>query len=63
MDIVSCNWCGVVLDAHKLAFPDPDGNMDGDSLYATDQYEWVSDKFVPIVKCPVCQSSIRKGDE
>jgi len=56
INLVSCDNCGVVLDASKLDFPDDiyrdDGGID------TGKATWDGDDYVPFVKCPVCQSKV-----
>lgn len=63
MNIVSCNSCGVLLDADKLHFPDQkhwwreDGSIDESQAgYDPDTGRWC-----PTVDCPVCGSRIMKG--
>lgn len=54
MNLISCDNCGVVLDAGKLDFPrgiDPcDVNR---KVWDNDRGEWL-----PAVPCPVCKSKI-----
>lgn len=56
MNLISCDHCGVVLDASKLKFPDvydEDGNIE--SLA-----HWTGDKFVSTMPCPVCEGEIKE---
>ena len=57
MNLISCDNCGVVLDADKLDFPvfDPYDLRDVDHLFVWDEdrREWV-----PTVPCPVCEAKI-----
>lgn len=57
MNLISCDNCGVVLDAGKLDFPqglDPSHPPDVDRLF------WDEDRegWVPVVPCPVCHEKI-----
>ncbi len=61
MNITSCDNCGVVLDKDKLDFPsDIYSKETGDLIEGV--AEWDGENYVPIAKCPVCQSNIR-GEE
>jgi hypothetical protein len=59
MDLISCDHCGVVLDAQKLDFPwDIYVNGEIDDSKAV----WDSDahEYVAFVACPVCDHSVKK---
>ena len=59
MNLISCDDCGVVLDANKLEFPDDIYDLEGavdDKLAG-----WNGDHYVAKVKCPVCSEDILKG--
>lgn len=55
-DLISCNYCGIVLDKSKLKFPKniylKDGSVD------LTLAEWHGYDYVPYVRCPVCNESI-----
>lgn len=52
MNLVSCDGCGVVLDADKLKFPE-DVYEEGGSVDLS-KAAWNGDRFVAFVACPVC---------
>jgi len=55
MKLMSCNSCGVILDADKIEKPNielPDGSVDRTKT------EWDGSVWVPVVDCPVCDNSI-----
>lgn len=58
MNLMSCDNCGVVLDARKLEFPaeiyDYGGSVD------LSKAAWDGDDFVAKVACPVCGDDILK---
>lgn len=58
INLVSCDNCGVVLDASKLDFPN-DIYMDDGGIDAG-KATWDGDDYVPFVKCPVCQGKVLK---
>lgn len=56
MNLISCDNCGVVLDANKLDFPVIDSTDPFDpnhKVWDNDRREWVS-----AVPCPVCKAKI-----
>jgi hypothetical protein len=57
MNLISCDNCGVVLDADKLDFPIF-------HTVATDEYVWCSERreWVATVPCPVCKAKILSPD-
>jgi hypothetical protein len=60
MKLISCDNCGVMLDADKLAFPvdiyDEHGGVDiAKGEYSQKHKEWIS--YVP---CPVCKEPVFK---
>lgn len=58
MNIISCDNCGVVLDANKLGFRDviEDENGEVDLNIAV----WHDGRFVPYTRCPVCYHQLLK---
>ena len=58
MNIISCDECGVILDANKLNFVNEerfykdDGSVDEDKA-GYNGFDWVAK-----VQCPVCQSDV-----
>lgn len=58
MELISCDSCGIVLDAKKLSFPkdiyDDDGNVDASKGI------WVHRDYFPYVSCPHCSCPIPK---
>jgi hypothetical protein len=61
MNLVSCNACGVVIDADKLKFPSEDDMWDTDEI-DTSKFTWSSNsrEYVSYISCPVCESKIEK---
>ena len=57
MDLVSCDNCGVVIDADKLIFTD--GWDDEKECYG-DNAGYIDGKYAVITPCPVCEESIHK---
>ena len=57
MNIISCDNCGVVLDAKKLVFPD-----DWESYEGVDdtKAKWDGEEWVPCCRCPICDNKIPK---
>ena len=54
MNLISCEWCGVVLDKNHLEFPDAYeefGNADPNAV-------WDGEKHVSTIECPVCKTRI-----
>lgn len=54
MNLLSCDNCGVILDANKLDFPVIEDYV------PHHQAEWDGEKYVPVLPCPVCNHAIRK---
>jgi hypothetical protein len=56
MNLISCNYCGVVLDKNKLNFPRDIYT----SEFSVDETKasWNGREFVAFVKCPVCTSEV-----
>lgn len=63
MKLISCDNCGVVLDGEKLNFGDDEDIWDEDKCeYMQDRSVWCNetDKFVPVISCPVCKAPIKE---
>lgn len=62
IQLISCDNCGVVLDASKLDFPEdiyhrtPEGCSDYDRTKSI--YDSARGEVVAKVDCPVCQSPV-----
>jgi len=58
MNLISCNACGVVLDADKVGFPDHIHDKNGciDHNFA----KWNGEEFVAYTECPVCKYKLLK---
>jgi hypothetical protein len=56
MKLISCDNCGVFLDADKLDFPALDESDPRDQGFM----EWCNDRLVWVatVPCPVCEAKI-----
>ena len=58
MNLISCDNCGVVLDADKCIFPEDicfeDGSINEDLAI------WNGEDYVLKIKCPVCGKDITK---
>lgn len=61
MNLISCDNCGVVLDAGKLEYPQ---GLDPSDPFDVDKMVWNSDRrgWVPAVPCPVCEAKIPSPD-
>lgn len=61
VNLISCNSCGVVLDANKLSFPSDTEIWGPDGLDLT-KGAWSRElrDNVPFVNCPVCKHEILK---
>ncbi len=60
MKLISCDFCGVVLDADKLNFPedmeDEDGCIDDNKA----RYNQRDKEYQIYVHCPVCEHEVWK---
>lgn len=60
MNLISCDGCGLVLDANKVAWP---ASVPGYEIVADpDNYEWDGDDYVPVIKCHKCGCSVHKPE-
>lgn len=58
MKIISCDNCGVVLDADKLPFaPESRMHLDDGSV-DLDKFKWEGGDFIAYCPCPVCTTDI-----
>ena len=62
MNLVSCNECGVVLDADKLLFVGSDGFYTDAGEIDNEVAVWNGREYVAKVRCPVCASDIHKHE-
>jgi len=57
MDLISCNFCGVVFDRNKLDFPAAYNHETGEPFpgagWNKQQQEWISS-----IDCPVCKNPL-----
>lgn len=59
MKLISCDSCGVVLDADKLEFPEE--VWDEDDIWVNqDQFEWDGDTNKACIDCPCCGERIKE---
>lgn len=60
MNLISCNNCGVVLDADNLRFPEDIWDEDG--CVDTDLADWdhYTERYKAAVPCPVCKEKVIK---
>ena len=59
MNLISCESCGVVLDAEKLPFPKEDEWLDKDGILRHDTTGYIGDcQWAPKTQCPVCKADI-----
>lgn len=56
MNLISCDYCGVVLDKDKLVFPDIWDDETGEKK--PNAGVWHNDSFSSCVPCPVCENAI-----
>ena len=56
MNLISCSWCGVVLDKNKLQFSEARYDILGEVIGV----KWNQDtqKLDTYVECPVCKNTI-----
>lgn len=61
MKLISCDSCGVLLDADKIQWPGDwetnDGIDEEKAAYFQELKDWAA-----YIKCPCCQSKIAKPD-
>ena len=59
MKLISCDGCGVVLDAEKMHFP-YDRMFDDNGQVKPSRAVWDKQKqtYVPFMPCPVCSTNI-----
>jgi len=57
MKLMSCDNCGVILNAEKLKFPSCGFNEEGIDTYVAD-YDQETREYRVYVSCPVCDSKI-----
>jgi len=64
MNLISCENCGVVVDAEKAGFVNPLEMFDANRVAKEGLTAWSSecDDYVPMVLCPVCGKEILKED-
>jgi len=58
MNLISCDECGVVLDANKIIFP---VYIQDEQGIISDKAAWNGEEYVPVIQCPVCQSDIMEN--
>lgn len=56
MKLISCENCGVILDADKAGFPT--NIYDNHGCIDQDKAAWDGGDYVPKVVCPVCGDDI-----
>lgn len=56
MDLISCQWCGIVLDKNRITCPEIWDTLTGELL--PEMAIWNGEEHVPAVKCPVCHELI-----
>lgn len=54
MNLLSCDGCGIVMDLDKI--PIPDIHNEDDVGYNTEVAMYTGERYVPGIKCPVCQT-------
>ena len=68
MNLISCDNCGVAIDASKMNWPSDcfiatfrGGSLDG-QVYDAHKMAWCRDrrKWVPSAPCPACNADILK---
>lgn len=58
MNLISCDYCGVVLDQNKLEFPVVIENKDGSINLG--KAAWDGGNYVPKIPCPACSLDVLK---
>ena len=56
MHLISCDNCGVVLDAKKCKFPEDIADENGEINLNLAEYDGYT--YVAKIPCPVCKASI-----
>ena len=59
MKLISCDGCGVVLDAEKMHFP-YDRMFDDNGQVKPSRAVWDGENYVPYLPCPICLSDIKE---
>ena len=60
MKLISCDTCGVMLDADKLKFPDEIYDDQGSIDHSKGEYSQEHRDYLPYVRCPVCKEHVFK---
>lgn len=55
MRLISCKYCGVVLDTDMI--PEPK-IRDADGVIIDGRAGWTGDDFQPMIECPCCKQKI-----
>ena len=58
MNLISCEDCGVVLDANMLPFPTNEECCDGEGNLDMNKAMFHEHKWKPYVTCPVCKGKV-----
>lgn len=62
MKLISCDSCGVVLDADKMYF-DTQVMFDDEGDVRLDKAVWDGENYVPYLPCPCCGTNIKEDGE
>lgn len=62
MKLISCKRCGVVFDQDNINFPDTFDHDTGELIDKNASWNDALNKYVPKMKCPVCDNYIVKED-
>jgi uncharacterized protein with PIN domain len=60
MNLISCENCGVVLEARRLKFPESAFDSDDELV---EQAVWTGERFTTSAPCPVCNERILNPEE
>ena len=61
MNLISCDFCGVVLDANKLNFPKDEDHLE-DNILAERVWDGNQRRHVICVPCPICKEKVQKPE-
>ena len=56
MNLISCEWCGVVLDFDRIPEPQIFDHNTGEAIL--ENSAWDGEEFIAKIECPVCENYI-----
>jgi len=58
MKLISCDFCGVVLDTNKIFEPETHDHDSQERIPGNSEYDSKTREFMPVIECPCCDMSI-----